>query len=89
MIVYAITSLIFTFINVIFGLFQLPGLPDEAAAYMEQFLDVIGNASGFFNLVFPINVLPFIGLCVSITVAHHIYALAMWVLRKIPLLGLD
>ncbi len=89
MIITALISVIFGFIKLVFGDISIPGLPEEAAAYLEQFIDLLDSSSGFFSLVFPINVLPFVLICLGISAAYKIYSFVMWILRKIPVLGIE
>ena len=89
MIITLLISVITSVITTVFQGVNVPGLPDEAAAYIEQFIDLLDGAAGLFSLVFPVNVLPFIAICLGISFAHRYYAFVMWVLRKIPVLGIE
>lgn len=89
MIIQYLISVITTIITTVFKNLSVPSLPDGASEHIQEFIDLLDGATGLFSLVFPVNVLPFVVICLGITAAHRYYAFVMWVLRKIPVLGID
>lgn len=69
----------------------LPQIPDEVVSVLNQFFDLVfvngWNAACFFV---PMDfVLILVPLVILVDNFEHVYHLIMWVLRKIPLLGIE
>lgn len=82
----------FGFLNGILDFLDiLPQMPDEVVSVLDQFLDLVfvngWNAACFF---IPMDfVLILVPMVLIVANFEHIYHLIMWVLRKIPVLGIE
>lgn len=81
--------------KVIFALFSwidLPNMADYGTGFQDAF-DLIGDmlesSQGIINLFLPWSIVKF-GLPIVIVVMNfeHVYNFVMWVVRKIPMLGI-
>lgn len=81
--------------KVIFALFSwmdLPNMSDYGTGFDDAFAligDMLESSQGIINLFLPWNIVKF-GLPIVIIVINfeHIYHFIMWVVRKIPMLGI-
>ena len=81
--------------KVIFAIFSwidLPNMSDYGTGFQDAF-DLIGDmlesSQGIINLFLPWSIVKF-GLPIVIVVMNfeHVYNFVMWVVRKIPMLGI-
>lgn len=81
--------------KVIFALFSwidLPNMSDYGTGFDDAFAligDMLESSQGIINLFLPWNIVKF-GLPIVIVVMNfeHIYNFIMWVIKKIPMLGI-
>lgn len=84
-------------IDIIYGVFwtltlpiSIPSMPDEVKQVMATALDYITSGIGIVSQFFDLNYLFMLfGLIMIVDVGMLVYKLVMWVLRKIPMLGID
>lgn len=89
MILEALLNLIQLLLNVVFGWINIPQFPSELTSSVDSFLDLIfENLSllGFF--IRPITLTVAIPLLIILLNFDKIYKLAMYIIRKIPFLGI-
>lgn len=71
-------------------LIDFPVVPDGLAAYIEKFLDYIKQGMGFISYFLPMSLVKAI---ISFVIACELfmfgYRVVMWILKKIPMLGID
>lgn len=82
----------FWFLENIFSIIpKLPGLPQELHDKLFDFIDMIfTNGTNILSLFVRINTIKLaIPIIILIINLDKIYNLLMWILRKIPMLGLD
>lgn len=78
-------------IKVIFSILGiLPDMPEEVTSVIDDFFDIIFAGVNIFNFFVPLN---FVAILIPIVIAilnfDKIYKLIMWVLRKIPFIGVE
>lgn len=89
MIVQYIMDVIYTVLDTLLA-FQIPQLPDEVYGHLEYFFDYLELGAGILaNYVSLPYVLSLFGLLLTVDAAIIIYHFVMWVLRKIPMLGVS
>lgn len=92
MIIEAFIKLITGILNVIWVV-EIPSLPESVQGAFDTFLSYAGNAVGFLAFFIPSPVLKLIGVLGGVYLAAYAvyegYKLVMWVLRKIPALGIQ
>lgn len=89
MILEALLNLIQLLLNVVFGWINIPPFPVELTSSIDSFLDLIfENLSllGFF--IRPITLTVAIPLLIILLNFDKIYKLAMYIIKKIPFLGI-
>ena len=69
--------------------FEIPGLPAEFDEAFDVFIGLFEYGTGLFALYFPISITGFVTIWVAIQVFKKVYPLIMWILRKIPMLGIE
>lgn len=88
MIVSALMSLVYFLISKMLSPIHIPAAPEEFFAGLLKIVDFLESGKPFFNLVFPINMSVFFNMFIAIWGFQHVYNLAMWIIKKIPLLGI-
>lgn len=80
-----VVDAIFTLLGV------LPNLPNGVIDIMEWFFNLIfGNGLGLVCLFLPIDYIKaMIPILIAVINFEHIYHAIMWVLRKIPMAGIE
>lgn len=88
MILESVLNLFSSAIKLIFGWIQLPELPSQVETVINQMLDYMQMGIGFVFLFFDMELvkimLPFVLVVMNF---DKMYKLVMYVLRKIPFLG--
>ena len=89
MILEALLNLIKVLLNVVFGWINIPQFPETLTSSIDSFLDIIFNnisLLGFF--IRPITLTIAIPLLIVIINFEQVYKLTMWIIKKIPFLGI-
>ena len=89
MILKLLFELVIGLLNVVFAWVSFPDMPDIIVNTIDSFLAALSSGLGFVWLVVP-RELVMIGLPVIIFVENFdkLYSIMMWILRKIPFLGM-
>lgn len=90
MIIETILNALKAVITAVFGWINIPGIGEDFETAME-FVDVLfQNAQSMINLFLPWQIVTFgIPLIIIIENFEHIYHFIMWILKKIPMLGIE
>lgn len=89
MIIEAILNLFKTLLFSCFSWISIPAFPGELTENINSFLDLIFNnltLLGFF--VRPVTLQIAIPILIILLNFENLYKLTMWILRKIPMLGI-
>lgn len=91
MIIEALLNAIYAVLNVAFTPINIPGMPDGMSEQITGFFnDTLNYAGSLISLFIPWSqVKIFFPILIVILSAEEIYKLVMWVLRKIPMLGIS
>lgn len=89
MIVEALLTLVEKLLRVFLGRITVPGMPEEFGVAFEFLEQLLNYARNLISLFLPWKIVT-IGfpILIAIMSAEYIYALVMWILRKIPMLGI-
>lgn len=90
MILETLLNVIMGLLQVVFGWINLPSLPDELTSSIASFLNLIfENISlvGFF--IRPATISVVIPVLIILLNFEDVYKFTMWILRKIPFLGIQ
>lgn len=89
MIIEAILNLFKGLLFICFSWINIPSFPSELTTNINNFLDLIFNnltLLGFF--IRPITLQVAIPILIILLNFENLYKLTMWILRKIPMLGI-
>lgn len=75
--------------ELVIGQFNVPPAPDEFLNSIDSFFTYLQSATNLISLVLPVKIAPFFVVTGVIMVVEHGYPFLMWVLRKIPFLGIE
>lgn len=90
MIIKGLFSLIISLLNIVFGWVNLPVMPSAVDDAFNLLLQYMGNMMGFVWLIVPREmVLVVIPVILVLSNFDKLYTVVMWVLRKIPFLGIE
>lgn len=90
MILEAIFELVFMLLSIIFAPIQLPGLPSEVQTIVDQVIGYIVGAVDLLGFFLDWNMVKIlIPIVIIIVNLDKIWHLIMFILRKIPFLGME
>lgn len=71
------------------ALFDFPVVPAELTKLVDKLFEYMQVGSGVLNFFVPFNVIrPAIDVFLAVWAVEHAYQLVLWVLRKVPILGI-
>lgn len=90
MLIMLLLDVFFGVLHMLFSIVQLPPVPDQLLTYMYDFFGILQSAMGFVWLVVSQDlVLVLLPIVVVVSQFKNIYNLLMWVVKKIPMLGVQ
>lgn len=91
MIITALISVILSLFSFLLNLFpSVPSFPDSVSEILSTLKDYMVSGMSIVNAyVYGNVVVTLITVTLAVAVAHNIYVFVMWVLRKIPMLGIE
>lgn len=90
MIIKGLFSLIISLLNIVFGWVNLPAMPQAVDDAFNLLLSYMGAGIGFVWLIVPREmVLVVVPVILVLSNFDKLYTVVMWVLRKIPFLGIE
>lgn len=89
MVIESLMSLVYKLLSVVISPVNIPGLDESAQSSISDFIGWLASAGGFFKLVLPINFTAYFVIFFALFAWDHLYPFIMWVLRKIPFLGIE
>lgn len=90
MIINLIKKLLTFVTDTIFSVIDLPVVPAGLTDVVVQIFGYMQQGMGIINFFCPLEAIsPAIDLFIAIWVVIHGYDVVMWVLRKIPMLGIQ
>lgn len=89
MIVELLFRFVIGFLDIIFGWVEFPPMPEAVVTSLDAVLDAISSAIGFIWLIAP-RELVLVVLPVILVVENFdkLYSVVMWIVKKIPFLGM-
>lgn len=84
-------------LDMLYGLFSLltaaikiPQMPDEATSYITQFFDYLEAGAGILANYTPFAyIMILFGVILAVDIGIKLYHFVMWILRKIPMIGVS
>lgn len=90
MIVKGLFELVYSLLSVILAPFSLPGLPEGIQSIFDEVLKYITGAVGLLSVfVRPSTLKLMIPAVILVINAKHIWDGILWIVRKIPFLGME
>lgn len=88
MIILGLLNVLYAVLDVLL-VFSLPNLPEQALEYVNTFFDYLVGATGIVANYTPLGyLLTLFGVILAVDAGLLIYKFVMWVVRKIPMLGI-
>lgn len=89
MIIEMLLDVIFNILSLLF-VFELPQLPQDVFAYIENIFDYMVTGAGILANYTPLGYFMILfGVILAIDAGLVIYHFVMWIIRKIPLVGIS
>ncbi len=90
MIIESLLNLFASALKLIFGWITLPSVPGQIDAIIEQFFTYMRSGIGFLYLFFDMDLVKLLlPLLLAVINFDKVYKLVMFVIRKIPFLGIE
>ena len=90
LIVESVLNLFADALKVIFQWINLPQVPSNIQAVIDQFFEYLRSGMGFVYIFFDMSLVKILlPLLIAVINFDKVYKLVMFVLRKIPFLGVD
>lgn len=90
MIIELIKKLLTFVTDTIFSVIDLPAVPPGLASAVDTMFMYMRQGMGIINFFCPLEAIsPAIDLFIAVWAIIHVYDIVMWVLRKIPMLGIE
>lgn len=90
MIIKLLMDLVYTVFSFLTALIDIPDLPAEVSTYVNDFLGYLGTGIALLSNYCHLSyLLVLFGLVVAVDVGISLYKFVMWVLKKIPMLGIE
>ena len=90
MIVEALLNLVLNLLKLVFGWINLPGMPDSVMPVIDKLFEALEGAVGLFGIFVDLNMVKILLPVLLIVVNfEHVWKFTMFILRKIPFLGIE
>lgn len=90
MIIKALLELIFGLLTIVFAPINLPQLPEGIQSVVNQLVDLLVGSVGILGLFLDWNVVKYlVPLVIVIANFDRIWNMIMFILRKIPFIGVE
>lgn len=90
MIIKGLFELIFGLLKIVFSPINLPALPESIQNYVDEFVNIMIGSFGMLLWFVDLEVLSFLIPVVLIIVNfERVWDMIMFILRKIPFLGIE
>lgn len=91
MIIETIMNALITLFTTLLSFVNIPQIPANILTAVNDTIDlIIDRSAEMIDLVLPYNIaVVLLGIVIAIELGVHIYHFIMWVLRKIPMVGIE
>lgn len=90
MIVKALMNLLYSVFSLLTSPINIPGMPDQVRTVLATLFDYIATGIAIASNYFDLNYLFILfGIVVAVDAGILIYKFVMWILKKIPMLGIQ
>lgn len=90
MIVKTLMNLVYKILSLVLSPLNISGFPEGTAESVDSFFDMLfSSAESVIGLLVPTITFVLLGIILAVEVASHLIPFIMWILRKIPFLGIN
>ena len=90
MIINALLDVVYTLMSLLTAPISIPGMPEEVQVFVYKALEYIAMGIKLLSNYTDLNYLFMLfGVIVAIDAGLLIYKFAMWIIKKIPMLGIS
>lgn len=90
MIIKGILELFFSLLQIVFSPIALPQLPEKASGYLDDFIAWILRGYNFLGSFIDLSMVKtFIPIVIVIANLDKVWSFIMFILRKIPFIGVE
>lgn len=90
MIIRGLLELVFGLLQIVFAPINIPPLPDNVQTVVDEFVEVIMSGIGLLSIFVDLDVLAWlIPVVIIIVNFERVWNLIMFILRKIPFVGIE
>lgn len=90
MIINALLSLLHSVLSILTSFISIPSLPDDIKSFISKALEFMLSGLNILGNYFDLNyLLMLFGIVIAVEAGILIYKIVMWVIKKIPMLGID
>ncbi len=91
MIIETIMNALISLFTTLLSFVHIPQIPADILSSVNDTIDlIIDRSSEMIDLVIPYNIsVVLLGIVIAIELGVHIYHFIMWVLKKIPMVGIE
>lgn len=90
MIIKLLIDLIYTVLSVLTMPINIPDLPSEVSSYVSTLIEYVGTGLGILSNYCHLNyLLTLFGIVIAVEVGVMLYKIVMFILKKIPMLGIS
>lgn len=89
MIIQLLLTLIYNIFNLLLVI-EIPSLPDAVQTYINSLFDYLVAGASILANYTPLGyLLTLFGIIVAIDIGINVYKFIMWILKKIPMIGVS
>lgn len=90
MIIEALLNVLYNVFSALTSAISIPALPDDVSTYFSTALSYLKTGIQILSAFTPLSyLLTLFGIVVALEVGLKLYHFVMWVLKKIPMLGIS
>lgn len=91
MIFVSLANALFVIFSTLLGFINIPAFPIEFSTNVNQYIDMfINNGMSLLTFFVPSQIIKIgLPLVIVLIFAEQLYALVIWIIKKIPLLGMS
>lgn len=90
MIIEAVINLVTTLIHAVFGFINIPAMPEGIETSINYVFDLLFNGVQFLGFVMHWEVVKvLLPILLAVLVLEQAYHVIMWIIRKLPFLGMS
>lgn len=83
-------ELVYKLLSLVLSPLSIPGFPEETTQNVADFFNILfDTSSSMIGLLVPTVTFVLIRIVITVEIGIHLYHFVLWILRKIPMLGIN